>query len=62
MAKQTSLLCEEIKQAFYLAPNNGPIAVNSNILMELIRNTKVWIEKIMKFNISLVDISIWLVR
>jgi len=50
MAKRTGLLCEEIKQAFYLAPNNGPIAVNSNILTELIRITKVWIEKIVKFN------------
>ena len=29
MAKRTGLLCEEIKQAFYLAPN-GPIAVESD--------------------------------
>ena len=49
MAKRTDLLCAEIKQAFYLAPNNvGPIAVDSNILTELIRNTKAWIEQIVK--------------
>jgi hypothetical protein len=50
MAKRTGLLCAEIKQAFYLAPNNvGPIiAVDSNILTELIRNTKAWIEQIVK--------------
>ena len=50
MAKRTGLLCEEIKQALYLAPNNGPIALDSNILTKLIRYTKVWIEKIVKFN------------
>lgn len=51
MAKRIGLLCEEIKQALYLAPNNvGPIAVDSNILTELIRNTKACIEKIVKLN------------
>ena len=48
-AKRTGLLCAEIKQAFYHASNNvGPIAVDSSILTELIRNTKAWIEQIVK--------------